>query len=332
MALSQEATALITKLEEVHARATTGDREVIHFVKSLKTRALSGDVRARRIYNTLAVIHWQKVKGGDYARVEAYYQRLKQKEPRAMAKLQLLLQRVRSGDPEARQLFSAIKSVHHKWKSSAFTDGPGAPRIGGYGLPEQHRAGIIIGGNEPLTYPSRPSYSNQGHGGGYPMSYPPRNLHGRRPVNLHQRHGYGPPRISGIGGVAVQPLTPSALANLISLMARVRIMPLANLNVPVQALQGAFSTVAPPSGISTVSTPTGIRVNQAAVRAVPVVEPAICARARDAVARKSPTAPALIAACAQLGFHIPYNPADFPTVAPAPGAPTALGRITLVRR
>jgi len=280
MPLSQEATALITKLEAVHERAFRGDREAVHFIKSLKTRALAGEVQSRRVYNTLAVIHWRKQKGGDYEKAEAYYKRLVAKEPQAMAKLQVLLNRVRQGDQEMLTLFRVLKSIHGKYKSSAFTDGPGAPKIGGYGLPQQHRPGIIIGnaggiidslspyGFQNVFGAMPPSHRPHiGHGGGYPMM----------PYRFH--NPYGTPNVSGLPydtGVAigaVEPLTPQAVANLIGLMVKVRAMPLGAaaaqlLGTFQQAFSAAppapapgggttqFTTTPAPSGFSTATSAT----------------------------------------------------------------------------
>ncbi len=277
MALSPENQALVSKLVAVHERAARGDQEAIHFVKSLKTRALAGEEKSRRVYNTLAVIHWRKQKGGDYDKAEAYYLRLKAKEPTAMAKLQVLLNRVRSGDQEALTLFRVLKSIHGKFKSSAFSDGPGAPRIGGYGMPQQNRPGIIIGGIidslSPFAYQNvfgghQPPHI--GHGGGNPMTQ-----------RLPQYGTYGQAlygnslTVSGLGGIAIgssplniQQLTPEALTGLLSLMIRVRAMPLAAAVASfVQSAfaspggggggQQAFTSTPTPSGISTVPAPSG---------------------------------------------------------------------------
>ncbi len=254
MPLSQEATALITKLEAVHERAFRGDREAVHFIKSLKTRALAGEVQSRRVYNTLAVIHWRKQKGGDYEKAEAYYKRLVAKEPQAMAKLQTLLSRVRQGDQEMLTLFRVLKSIHGKYKSSAFTDGPGAPKVGGYGLPQQHRPGIIIGnaggiidslspyGFQNVFGAMPPSHRPHiGHGGGFPMM----------PYRFHNPYGTrvsGLPSDTGFAIGAVEPLTPQAVANLIGLMVKVRAMPLGAAAAQLLGtFQQAFSAAAPPA-------------------------------------------------------------------------------------
>lgn len=282
MALSHENQQLVAKLVDVHERAVRGDREAVHFVKSLKTRALSGEEKARRIYNTLAVIHWRKRKGGDYDRAEAYYLRLKAKEPTAMAKLQVLLNRVRSGDQEALTLFRVLKSIHGKFKSSAFSDGPGAPRIGGYGLPQEHRPGIIIGAMPLVDCIQRgQEFSSHrphiGHGGGFPMTQLPR-YHGVLGQILYG-NAFGT-TVSGFSvgaDVPVQPLTPQAVANLLSLMVRVRAMPLAaavqsfvnDFRSQLASLPGqpatdfadggtqGFTTTPQPTGFSTVQPPSG---------------------------------------------------------------------------
>lgn len=245
--MSSPEQALIAKLAAVHQRAASGDREAVHFIKSLKTRALSGDDWSRKVYNTLAVIHHRKKQGpAIYAKAEAYYLRLVAKEPTAMAKLQTLIQRVRAGDEDARKLFAVLRSIHGKHKSSAFKTA--APTFSGYGY--HPRPGTIIGA------------SHYGHGGGYPMNH-----------SFYR----GP-----VFGAEPQPLTAQAVANLISLMIRVRAMPIAaaifspgsvfsnalsSFDSPeaqgfLQALQpgggggggggGAFTTTPSPSGFSTV--------------------------------------------------------------------------------
>ncbi len=285
MSLSPEAQALVTKLDAVHERAASGDREAIHFIKSLKTRALSGEAQALRVYNTLAVIHWKKQRGGDYEKAEAYYNRLKAGEPTAMAKLQTLLNRVRSGDPDSVTLFRVLKSIHGKQKSSAFSDGPGAPRIGGYGLPEQHRPGIVIGGIidslSPFAYQNvfgghQPSTQHRiGHGGGYPMNQP--HLYGRPRVSGFRVPN---PQFSGVGDA--QPLTASALANLIGLMVRVRAMPMATQilssfsTLSVGPTSTSFSTVPAPSGINT-ATPQTLSQQLAQAQAANALKPATAA-------------------------------------------------------
>ncbi len=276
MSLSQENQVLVAKLEAVHQRAVSGDREAVHFIKSLKTRALAGEDKARRVYNTLAVIHWKKQKGGDYDRAEAYYLRLKAREPQAQAKFQTLITRVRSGDPEARTLFSVLKSIHHKFKSSAFSDGPGAPRVGGYGLPQEHRAGIIIGAERPTF---QPATIYPGHGGGYPMSrYPQNGQHGQPFIPgqgfAHGRRRFNRFNVAGTAIGAIEPLTAQAVVNLVSLMVKVRAMPIAAAALAAipqsfstrslsadSGLGGGgssqFTTTPSPSGFSTVPQPSG---------------------------------------------------------------------------
>ena len=324
MSSSPEAQVLIAKLSAVHQRAASGDREAVHFIKSLKTRAFSGDAWSRRVYNTLAVIHHRKKQGAAvYDKSEAYYLRLVQKEPTAMAKLQTLIQRVRAGDEDARRLFSVLRSVHGKHKSSAFTAAP--PSFSGYGY--QQRPGTIIGA------------SQYGHGGGYPMNQNPYGLN----------HGF-------MVGAGPQPLTVQAVANLIGLMVRVRAMPLAAVFNPGSIFVhsstrsaafdpsnpqsfdhgaspgggGGFTTVPQPSGLSTVPQPSGMStvvptvvkeevffpsgrvvLPTVSVRALARVGPpltdaeraallanqGICNTAAAALARNSPAAPGLMNQC-----------------------------------
>lgn len=302
MPLSPQSQALIAKLDALHERAAEGDLETIHLIKSLKTRALSGDEEARHAYNTLAVIHWKKQKGGDYDKAEAYYKRLLAKEPKAMAKLRVLLERVRSGDSESLTLFRVLKSIHGKLKSSAFSDGPGALKVGHYPFPERDRPGIIIGGSDDAFYDHRETN--------------PMNQRGR----LHRIHGFHDgvavsglpfpriPRPPVFGGTS-DPLTLDAAAtsNLIALIARVRAMP------PVTALtlQSSLSSFSNGGGSTVPKSSTFTTVAKPFTAAVSAVEPAICASARTAVARNSPVAPQLVAQCKALGFNIPFNSATW---------------------
>lgn len=238
-----------------------------------------------------------------------------------MAKLQVLLNRVRSGDPESTTLFRVLKSIHGKQKSSAFSDGPGAPRVGGYGLPEQHRPGIIIGGVidslSPYAYQNvfGGNVPHIGHGGGYPMNQP--HLYGRPSVSGYHVPN---PRFSGVGDA--QPLTAEAVSSLLSLMIRVRAMPLGALvakDAASQFFQGG-STVPSPSGGSTVPAPV----------TTTFAEPPICAAARTAVARNSPAAPSLVSQCKALGFNIPFDARAWQQAqdaSPSKGMPKALGTV-----
>ena len=135
---------LIRKLALVLRRAHQGDQQAINICRQLRTKALAGDLDAKQKHNTLAVLHWQAREGAaKYAEAEAFYHRLLRKDPDARQRLQVLLTRVREGRPESLRTFRVLKSIHHKYKASAWS-GPGAPRIGGYGLPAVHRAGIDI--------------------------------------------------------------------------------------------------------------------------------------------------------------------------------------------
>lgn len=271
MALSQEAQALVTKLEAVHARAFGGDREAVHFIQSLKTRALSGDAQARRIYNTLAVLHWRKQRSADYDKAEIYYRRLVAKDPRAMAKLQVLLNRVRQGDAEMLTLFRVLKSIHGKYKSSAFSDGPGAPRIGGYGLPQEHRPGIIIGAAPPLVDGLERGQNFYNTGTPLRTGAPMRTIPfiPRPRVSGGTFWSGGLPRGAGFVVGATEPLTAAAVTNLIGLMVKARALPfgaaITNLLSQVQSqvqqafstntvpASTAFTTTPPPSGLTTVA-------------------------------------------------------------------------------
>ena len=135
---------LIRKLALVLRRAEQGDQQAVNICRQLRAKALAGDPDAKQKHNTLAVLHWQNREGqAKYAEAEAFYHRLLRKDPDARQRLQVLVSRVREGRPESLRTFRVLKSIHHKYKASAWS-GPGAPRVGGYGLPAVHRAGIDI--------------------------------------------------------------------------------------------------------------------------------------------------------------------------------------------
>lgn len=149
---------LIKKLSVVLRRAYQGDQECLNYLKRLRSRALAGDYEAKVEHNTAAVLHWQVRAGSaDYAKAEAFYGRLLNRDPDARRRLNILIQRLRQKDAEALRLFRILKAIHHKYKASAWT-GPGSPKIGGYSMPNIHRAGIDIPGlgNVPTPWDPPP--------------------------------------------------------------------------------------------------------------------------------------------------------------------------------
>jgi hypothetical protein len=147
---------LIAKLSALLKRACSGDREAINRVKAIKTKAAAGHPEARIAHNTMSTLYWQRREGAEhYAKSEQFYGRLLHKDPSARAALQTLLANVRKGDPQALRTFRVLKSIHHKYKASVWS-GPGSPRIGGYGMPNIHRAGIDIPGLGSFPTPFDP--------------------------------------------------------------------------------------------------------------------------------------------------------------------------------
>lgn len=162
----------VQKLTALLGRAQRGDREAVNLVKRARARAATGDRRAQVVFNTLRVLHWMSREGKEkYARLEAFYGRCLHKDPSACAQLKGIVQRAKGGDEAALRTFRVLKSVHHKYKASAWS-GPGEPKIGGYGMPNIHRAGIDIPGlgNIPVPYYPTPGINPQG---GPPSSFLP---------------------------------------------------------------------------------------------------------------------------------------------------------------
>lgn len=182
----------LQKLEALLNRAQRGDREAINLIRRARARAATGEERARVAFNTLRVLHWMGREGKEkYARLEAFYGRCLHKDPGSCAQLRGIVQRAKGGDEGALRTFRVLKSIHHKYKASAWS-GPGEPKIGGYGMPNIHRAGIDIPGlgNFPIPY--------------YPT--PGINPHG------------GPPP-------SILPLTPQAVTNLLAVIQAARMAP-----------------------------------------------------------------------------------------------------------
>lgn len=155
MSLSPAQRRLVHQLGDLHKRAANGDREAIGQCTTLVRKADAGDKQAYALSNTLRVIHWKRTNKVRFAQAEVFYRRLQQHDPQAWQELRSLVSRVKSGDTSVKPLFSTLKAVHRKYKSSAWS-GPGQPQTGHYPMPTQHRPGIVFGAMDapPLFDPN----------------------------------------------------------------------------------------------------------------------------------------------------------------------------------
>lgn len=149
--MSNRAGAL-RRLQAVYARLVLGDPVLARKVAECKRLAKAGDPQAKVIYNSLAVLHWNRRDRLAFARAEVFYNRLRAYDKQAHAELRRLVSRKNAGDRQAQALFSTLKAVHHKRKASLWTTGPGSPTTGYHPMPIQHRVGIEIPGlgNVPI--------------------------------------------------------------------------------------------------------------------------------------------------------------------------------------
>jgi len=88
--------------------------------------------------------------------VVAMHGRALEGDPAAHEAIAQIASNARAGDGHARAAIEALKHVHGRHLSRAqhapvmdprvFPRGPGEPRVGGYGMPRVHRAGVVVGG------------------------------------------------------------------------------------------------------------------------------------------------------------------------------------------
>jgi len=138
--------ALLQRLQGVYQRLVLGDPALTRKVAEWKRLAKAGDPRAKVVYNSLAVLHWNKRDKYAFARAETFYNRLRAFDKQAHAELRQIVQRKNAGDPQAQAVFSTLKAVHHKRKASLWSNGPGAPQTGYHPMPSYHRVGVDIPG------------------------------------------------------------------------------------------------------------------------------------------------------------------------------------------
>lgn len=144
---------LLRRLQNVYQRLVMGDPALTRKVAEWKRLAKAGHPRAKVVYNSLAVLHWNRKDNLAFAKAEVFYNRLRAHDRQAHVELRQIVTRKNAGDAMARAMFSILKAVHHKRKASLWTKGPGSPRTGYYPMPSQHRAGIEMA---PMTSPYLP--------------------------------------------------------------------------------------------------------------------------------------------------------------------------------
>lgn len=156
---------LLQRLQGIYQRLVLGDPTLTRKVAGWKKLAKAGDPRAKVVFNSLAVLHWQRQDTLAFAKAETFYNRLRAYDRQAHAELRQLVGRKNAGDAQAKALFSTLKAVHHKRKASLWSNGPGAPQTGYHAMPSHHRVGIDI----PGAMNQLGQYGQQWLGGQYPQ-------------------------------------------------------------------------------------------------------------------------------------------------------------------
>ncbi len=139
-------TVLLQRLQGVYQRLVLGDTALARKVAEWKRLAKAGNPKAKVVYNSLAVLHWQRRDTLAFARAEVFYNRLRAYDREAHAELRRIIGRKNAGDPQSTAFFSILKAVHHKRKASLWSNGPGSPQTGYHPMPSHHRIGIDIPG------------------------------------------------------------------------------------------------------------------------------------------------------------------------------------------
>lgn len=136
---------LLTLLQTLLGRLKRGDREAVLTVRRLKAGAKAGERAAELSFNTLAALYWER-NSPTWKRAEAFYEKLLKKDPKAWGRAKVIRQRVSNQDEIARKGLAMLKAIHNHRKRSVWY--PGAPQIGYYPMPTQHRPGIDTGGSQ----------------------------------------------------------------------------------------------------------------------------------------------------------------------------------------
>lgn len=147
--------ALISKLQGLVQRASSGDREAVKTLHTLRKSAESGDPQSKVAWAGVRYLYWRKRKDQRaWGLALALYKRAASGDAKAKQALRNLVAKAKSGSSdaaEAAQMVGMIKAIHGQHQPGAiFPEGPGSARYGSFGLPSVNTAGIAFGG-EPLT-------------------------------------------------------------------------------------------------------------------------------------------------------------------------------------
>jgi hypothetical protein len=186
----------MSNVAQLYDRFVSGDPDATVTVKRLKLLSAAGDERAARAFAALSVHHWRRRSPQGYAVLLDTYTRAKQGSPDAVARLRDIVRRTRNGDPSARVQHGALRAISRLHKLP-----PGAPRIGGYGMPLQNRPGVIFGAGE------LPDLGQLGGLGGLAQ-------------NLANQYGVPVIPPAPTPSTPYLPLTPQAIVELIALITR----------------------------------------------------------------------------------------------------------------
>lgn len=194
--------ATFQKLGLLLSRALKGDQAATLALRRIRAKAQGGNQEAKVYHNTLAVLHWRRREGKKkYDMAEAFYGKLLNRDPAARDRMARIAHGVRAGDEECVRVFRVLKSIHHKYKASAWT-GPGQPKIGGYGMPNIHRAGIDIPGLGNIPIPGAQYYPTPGiNPYGNPLPLNPQSIAGLLNLIAQARSAPSPWQIPGFPGI-----------------------------------------------------------------------------------------------------------------------------------
>jgi hypothetical protein len=295
---------LIDRIEVLHRKALAGDTNAETKLRDIGARASEGDGAAQIALNTLAVIHHQHTSADEWHEVGEAFKRLKQNDPEAIAWIDTIGAQAHAGDPGSRRIVSMLHAHKGKEEASAWAiphaeDLQGNTRV--RNLPN------LITGALPF-----PHFSAEG-------TRERRSTH----AHAHQKKDHAMPHSSRYPEVGALTPASSQLAQHASRF--LQVTPAVEAQLVTMMLRSA-------AGASGASTAAAAQAAVASAPSAPVgpFEAPICARARDAIARNSPVAPALVAQCnAASGRQVlaPMAATVTPLGAEGTVAPLGLGRI-----
>lgn len=301
---------LIHRIEQLHGKALAGDVNAETKLREIGARASEGDQGAKIALNTLAVIHHRHANEHEWNEVGEAFRRIKQNDPEAMAWADALYSRAKTGDVGSRRIVSMIQAHKGKEEASAWALPPADELTGNVRV--RNLPNLITGA---MPFPHFTAEGTHEHPAHAHLSHSEKEhtMNSSRP-SLVEEYRMSVGALSPTSGVSAQlaqrassflEVTPIVEAKLIAMM----------LRMAGDSGAQAFTTVKP----------------NVAVRALAAgpFEASICARARDAIARNSPTAPELVARCnAASGRQVlaPMAAVVVPLGAEGTVAPNVLGR------